>query len=231
MSSQSSSTLTNLVTEGVLGLRLQEEQEEELDELRRLVEESGRKSHQEVVEEEDMPDPLLLHTGMFDGLLPDLLQHQPSFIHHHHPRVNTSFYNAVSQDKKTSTSPTKQCANCGAKNTPTWRRCPEGKLLLCNACGLYLKNHKTHRRVIKAPDGQLRVARTNSMENGSTDKLKLSRSQSEPASKKPKTSLDTAGALVWVACARCGQLQVVPMRITRAGLPVVCQECILVQDK
>ena len=54
----------------------------------------------------------------------------------------------------------KQCANCGARNTPTWRRCPEGKLLLCNACGLYVKNHHQHRQVIRAPDGQLRVARS-----------------------------------------------------------------------
>lgn len=53
----------------------------------------------------------------------------------------------------------RQCANCGARNTPTWRRCPEGKLLLCNACGLYIKNHKIHRKVVKAPDGQLRVTR------------------------------------------------------------------------
>lgn len=60
----------------------------------------------------------------------------------------------------------KQCANCGATNTPTWRRCPDGKLLLCNACGLYIKNHMAHRKVVRAPDGQLRAARmANSEEN------------------------------------------------------------------
>ncbi|TKY89851.1 hypothetical protein EX895_001148 [Sporisorium graminicola] len=37
-----------------------------------------------------------------------------------------------------------QCTNCGATSTPLWRRDPND-LLLCNACGLYLKLHKTPR--------------------------------------------------------------------------------------
>lgn len=36
------------------------------------------------------------------------------------------------------------CTNCGATSTPLWRRDPND-LLLCNACGLYLKLHKTPR--------------------------------------------------------------------------------------
>jgi GATA zinc finger len=33
-------------------------------------------------------------------------------------------------------SPIKFCSNCFTTETPSWRRCSEGKNLLCNACGL-----------------------------------------------------------------------------------------------
>ncbi|PWZ01094.1 hypothetical protein BCV70DRAFT_199459 [Testicularia cyperi] len=37
-----------------------------------------------------------------------------------------------------------QCANCGVTSTPLWRRAPDGSTI-CNACGLYMKSHSTHR--------------------------------------------------------------------------------------
>lgn len=37
-----------------------------------------------------------------------------------------------------------ECANCHTKNTPLWRRNPQGEPL-CNACGLFLKLHGTVR--------------------------------------------------------------------------------------
>lgn len=39
------------------------------------------------------------------------------------------------------------CSNCGTHSTPLWRR-NHDTLLLCNACGLYLKIHKTHRPLL-----------------------------------------------------------------------------------
>ncbi|KAI8838771.1 hypothetical protein BJ741DRAFT_647887 [Chytriomyces cf. hyalinus JEL632] len=41
------------------------------------------------------------------------------------------------------------CFNCGATSSPLWRRTPDKKNNLCNACGLYYKEHKTMRPVSK----------------------------------------------------------------------------------
>jgi hypothetical protein len=44
--------------------------------------------------------------------------------------------NTVVQDDMIRLSPIKFCSNCFTTETPSWRRCSEGKMLLCNACGL-----------------------------------------------------------------------------------------------
>ncbi|KAL1925574.1 uncharacterized protein VTP21DRAFT_457 [Calcarisporiella thermophila] len=54
----------------------------------------------------------------------------------------------------------RECANCLATETPSWRRCPDGKQLLCNACGLYQKIHGRPRPWYKANDGSVKVARS-----------------------------------------------------------------------
>lgn len=41
--------------------------------------------------------------------------------------------------------PTTACHNCGVTKTPLWRRTPDKRHSLCNACGLYLKQYKTMR--------------------------------------------------------------------------------------
>ncbi|KAG9290447.1 hypothetical protein G9A89_007178 [Geosiphon pyriformis] len=52
-----------------------------------------------------------------------------------------------------------RCTNCGAHDTPAWRRDLEGVALLCNACGLYLKIKGRHRPTEVGPDGEIRLAK------------------------------------------------------------------------
>ena len=53
----------------------------------------------------------------------------------------------------------KICSNCGCTSTPSWRRCPTGKQLLCNACGLYQKLHNKPRPFCVLDDGSVKVQR------------------------------------------------------------------------
>lgn len=55
--------------------------------------------------------------------------------------------------------PRKICSNCGSISTPSWRRCPEGRNLLCNACGLYQKLHNRPRPLRIREDGSVQVIR------------------------------------------------------------------------
>jgi hypothetical protein len=41
--------------------------------------------------------------------------------------------------------PGQTCANCGTNTTPLWRKDRESGLMMCNACGIYLKTHGVHR--------------------------------------------------------------------------------------
>ncbi|GJJ72190.1 hypothetical protein EMPS_04547 [Entomortierella parvispora] len=54
----------------------------------------------------------------------------------------------------------KYCFNCHTRATPSWRRCPEGRILLCNACGLYQKLHGKPRPFFTAKDGTIKIHRT-----------------------------------------------------------------------
>ena len=39
----------------------------------------------------------------------------------------------------------KSCANCLTGDTPLWRKDPLSGTVMCNACGIYYKNHGYHR--------------------------------------------------------------------------------------
>ncbi|KAF9432833.1 Trans-acting T-cell-specific transcription factor GATA-3 [Entomortierella beljakovae] len=54
----------------------------------------------------------------------------------------------------------KFCNNCGTTQTPSWRRCRQGRILLCNACGLYEKLHAKSRPFFKARDGTIKIHRS-----------------------------------------------------------------------
>ncbi|OZJ03768.1 hypothetical protein BZG36_03075 [Bifiguratus adelaidae] len=59
--------------------------------------------------------------------------------------------------KKRSQRPPRQatCFNCGVTSTPLWRRTPDRKHPLCNACGLYHKQYGYHRPLKVSPGTHL----------------------------------------------------------------------------
>lgn len=59
-----------------------------------------------------------------------------------------------------STSMLRSCANCGTRETPSWRRCGPEQTILCNACGLYYNEHKRHRQFRVNADGRTRAVRS-----------------------------------------------------------------------
>ncbi|SOV05413.1 uncharacterized protein UDID_18414 [Ustilago sp. UG-2017a] len=74
----------------------------------------------------------------FTAINPDLNNKRPDSLPAGSSTPNTSFASGSAHPTQA------QCTNCGDTSTPLWRRDPND-LLLCNACGLYLKLHKTPR--------------------------------------------------------------------------------------
>uniref|UniRef100_A0A1I7T2U8 GATA-type domain-containing protein n=1 Tax=Caenorhabditis tropicalis TaxID=1561998 RepID=A0A1I7T2U8_9PELO len=56
------------------------------------------------------------------------------------------FFAAQLREGNNTPKPPKTCENCLSDQTTVWRRDGEGKRV-CNACGLYYKNHKKNRPV------------------------------------------------------------------------------------
>lgn len=140
----------------------------------------------------------------------------------------------------------KRCANCGATSTPSWRRCPAGKDLLCNACGLYQKLHNKSRPFRVAEDGSIKVQRSSSAickdrkPLGRPDQasgMPVASSPSLPASASSTTTTtnSTLSASVLAAdlaccgeekaCSTCGTRDTPLWR--RVGSQVCCNACAL----
>lgn len=89
----------------------------------------------------------------------------------YYPREDVYFsdpkyaYNSAYYGQTTSRNPgelkrkTKQrvCSNCQTTNTPSWRRGGNGKILLCNACGLYQKLHNRPRPFSVTSEGKTKA--------------------------------------------------------------------------
>ncbi|KAI1303391.1 Erythroid transcription factor [Mortierella claussenii] len=67
-------------------------------------------------------------------------------------------YNSRSEIQALDPDP-KHCDNCRTTTTPSWRRCPQGRILLCNACGLYQKLHNVARPVYVTKEGVIKIRR------------------------------------------------------------------------
>lgn len=58
----------------------------------------------------------------------------------------------------------KKCYNCFTKETPLWRRSKKGNNL-CNACGLYFRNHGEHRPISNTINNQNHMSSDNLKKN------------------------------------------------------------------
>ncbi|KAF9900845.1 hypothetical protein EC991_006791 [Linnemannia zychae] len=92
------------------------------------------------------PNGLLFHRQQHHGSSTSTAEAFPNSFVNHHSQAS------IDPDPK-------KCSNCKTTATPSWRRCPQGRTLLCNACGLYQKLHGKARPFFKARDGTVRMRR------------------------------------------------------------------------
>lgn len=86
----------------------------------------------------------------------------------------------------------KSCANCLTSDTPLWRKDPVSGTVMCNACGIYYKNHGYHRplQLIDAAVG-VRVspaACSPSGDDGDATDVELSAGREAPSGGSPGKS-------------------------------------------
>ncbi|TFK96178.1 hypothetical protein BDV98DRAFT_338061 [Pterulicium gracile] len=71
---------------------------------------------------------------------PDHQQHRRSLSGGSSPTSDHQL--SPSLEASTAKPPAKECSHCRTTTTPLWRREPSSMRLLCNACGLYLQQHR-----------------------------------------------------------------------------------------
>eukprot|EP01098_Paradermamoeba_levis_P004350 TRINITY_DN1871_c0_g1_i1.p1 TRINITY_DN1871_c0_g1~~TRINITY_DN1871_c0_g1_i1.p1 ORF type:complete len:183 (-),score=36.74 TRINITY_DN1871_c0_g1_i1:172-720(-) len=75
----------------------------------------------------------------------------------HIPR--SAEFEAVSNRKRRRPASEHQiCFSCGATQTPEWRRGPDGKASLCNACGLYFAKMKKKENKMKESQDRVKIS-------------------------------------------------------------------------
>ncbi|KAK3805941.1 MAG: GATA zinc finger-domain-containing protein [Benniella sp.] len=126
--------------------------------------------------------------------------------------------NAGNANTLTTNKPSRQlvCFNCQVTQTPLWRRTPDRKHSLCNACGLYYKQYGAHRPL------NVRHKLSSVLIDPRLAALPYARPSAQTTPKKTTPPLMTAKQ--GIACANCSQTQTPLWRKNDAGEPI-CNAC------
>ncbi|SPC66260.1 related to gata transcription factor [Ustilago sp. UG-2017b] len=157
----------------------------------------------------------------FTAINPDLNNKRPDSLPAGSSTPNTSFVSGSAHPTQA------QCTNCGDTSTPLWRRDPND-LLLCNACGLYLKLHKTPRPKSPRPKSPRPKSLKNHHSHSHSGHVTPSATPggaSAPGSRAGSPSRDgEPGAEDMMSCFNCGTYTTPLWRKDDAG-HTVCNAC------
>ncbi|KAK9711296.1 hypothetical protein K7432_007931 [Basidiobolus ranarum] len=110
------------------------------------------------------------------------------------------------------------CHNCGVTSTPLWRRTPDRQHSLCNACGLYFKQYKTHR--------PLHIHQKTTKASFDSEKMDSPIANSSSEKHQSTNHLETSNVYpgVDLKCVNCSQTQTPLWRKNEKG-ESICNAC------